>query len=655
MHGFRLGRLRLWSKILLTVFAFTVLIPVPATAAPGSQTYTFLTKWGSAGTSDGQFSGPMGILVSSAGEVKVVDQNCRVQTFDRQGNFISKWGSSGSGSGQLQDPYDMTSDGAGNLYIVENSLCRVQKFSPGGNILLTFGSSGAGNTQFSSPRGIAVDAAGNIYVGDCYNSCIKKFDSVGNFITKWGTSGSGDGQFSALNRIALSPSGFLYVTEVGNNRVQKFTLDGQFVTKFGGGGTADGKMSAPQGIGIDQNGYVYVLDTGNRRVQKFDANGNFITKWGTNGSGDGQFYNPLGGIAIDKYGVVYVTDYGNKRIEAFYPEGKVLVVPVDGAKDVGLMTVKHGWSVKAGTGTKLSTRTVQAVEIYGNKAYIILAEGSQVAKDETIEITYKKPGDPDKALIDQTGNYMTITSPTVSSTNASEPPVVNFITSTVESSGKAVKVYFDGLLDTNCLTYMTKNHGWTVKKSTVGKTTYSALKVTSVQVSANYVMVNVYSEDNDIKNVILNGEGVKIAYKQPSDADKRIRGANGTYVNSIAETSITNNASALAKPILPDFTDKTVNYCVYDKVYLQFGHVADGNYAVTGWTIKEGTKVQTIQSINVNNGVVTFTLDSSITENTNVTIAYIAQKTGNYLRSIDSEGAYQIDPINTKTIYWKAQ
>ena len=60
--------------------------------------YSFITKWGSNGTADGQFSSPAGVAVDSSGNVYVADNgNYRIQKFNSNGTFITKWGSSGDG------------------------------------------------------------------------------------------------------------------------------------------------------------------------------------------------------------------------------------------------------------------------------------------------------------------------------------------------------------------------------------------------------------------------------------------------------------------------------------------------------------------------------------------------------------------------------
>ena len=92
---------------------------------------TFITKWGSSGSGDGQFAEPQGIAVDSSGNVYVADHyNNRIQKFDSSGTFITKWGSSGSGDGQFDDPTGIAVDSSGNVYVADRDNYRIQKFAP---------------------------------------------------------------------------------------------------------------------------------------------------------------------------------------------------------------------------------------------------------------------------------------------------------------------------------------------------------------------------------------------------------------------------------------------------------------------------------------------------------------------------------------------
>src|SRR6059036_3019153 len=62
--------------------------------------FTFITKWGSKGTADGQFKLPHAIGFDSKGNVYVDElERPGVQVFDKDGKFLRKWGTVGTANG----------------------------------------------------------------------------------------------------------------------------------------------------------------------------------------------------------------------------------------------------------------------------------------------------------------------------------------------------------------------------------------------------------------------------------------------------------------------------------------------------------------------------------------------------------------------------
>ncbi len=325
------ARLRCRSKsisfaaaVALTAMFLAFLNPTPAEAEFG-----FLSKWGSQGSGDGEFSSPEGVAADANGNVYVTDTlNNRIQKFDSAGNYLDQWGSPGSGIGQFSNPDGIAVDSTGNVYVTDTGNHRIQKFSSGGSLLALIGNEGTGFGQFKYPRGVAVDSGGNIYVVDKDNNRIQKFSSGGSFIISWGSGGIGDGQFNLAHDVTVDSSGTVYVADTGVDRIQKFGSLGSYLGQWGSSGAGDGEFDHPYGVAVDSSRNIYVADTTNHRIQKFDSNGQFITDWGSGrfAAGDGEFNNPRG-VAVDSTGNVYVADTGNHRIQKFGESASSVLPP----------------------------------------------------------------------------------------------------------------------------------------------------------------------------------------------------------------------------------------------------------------------------------------------------------------------------------------
>jgi tripartite motif-containing protein 71 len=149
----------------------------------------FITKWGSRGSGDGQFGygdmvvfvGPTGIAVDSAANVYVADfGNSRVQKFTADGKFITKWGSEGSENGQFSRPQGIAVDSAANVYVADSGNERIQKFTADGRLITKWGSEASSqndlNTLFEGLSGIAVESKySTVYVTDTWNDNIQVF------------------------------------------------------------------------------------------------------------------------------------------------------------------------------------------------------------------------------------------------------------------------------------------------------------------------------------------------------------------------------------------------------------------------------------------------------------------------------------------------
>ena len=310
--------------------------------------YTFVTKWGSSGTSNSQFSWAYLAGVDKDGNIGVCDisTNNRIQEFTPTGAFRRKLGGppAGTGNGQFNYPIGLAYDSFSNVYVSDYHCHRIQKFNSNFNFLTKYGRNhgdgtyGTDNGEFYYPTGITIDSQGNIYVSEFYNHRVQKFTSDWVFVTKWGknngmggqtSTGSDNGEFNYPIGLAADRFNCIYVADTNNHRIQKFTSNGNFLLKIGkngvgGRGSGNMEFNTPCGISCDLSGRLYVAEVGNNRIQKFTPSGVFMLKMGRNngdgssGSENGEFNSPRA-VVVDADWNVYVVEQSNYRVQKLAP------------------------------------------------------------------------------------------------------------------------------------------------------------------------------------------------------------------------------------------------------------------------------------------------------------------------------------------------
>jgi len=240
------------------------------------------------------------------------DLTCHcVYVFDSQDKLLSKFGSHGSSNGQFKYPKGLAFDADNHLYVSDENNHRVQKFNINGVYLLQFGHEGLENFQINSPGqlcnpfGITVHND-RLYIAEYSNHHISVFQLNGQFCCTIGS-----GQLNKPYDVTVSANGRLLVADNGNKCISSFTLDGTYVGRFN-----KGQLSGPVGLTTDMHGFVLVSEYGNHRVTVFDKDGVFVCCFGSSGNENGQFSYPRG-IAISPNGNIHVADRDNKRVQIF--------------------------------------------------------------------------------------------------------------------------------------------------------------------------------------------------------------------------------------------------------------------------------------------------------------------------------------------------
>lgn len=207
--------------------------------------------FGSYGTGSGQFTQPVGIAVSSAGNIHVADsgQN-RVVQFNSSRTFVRNIGSSGSGNGNLQNPQGVCCDSSNNVYVADYDNARVAVFNSTGTWQRNIGTAGTGSGQMNTPRGVAVSSAGELFVTDQYLHKVLVYTaSTGAYLREFGTYGAASGQYNQPVDVTVGSDGNLYIAELGNGRVQKVTTTGSVIGVIGNTGiVTSGKATGARGV-----------------------------------------------------------------------------------------------------------------------------------------------------------------------------------------------------------------------------------------------------------------------------------------------------------------------------------------------------------------------------------------------------------------------
>lgn len=144
----------------------------------------FDREWGSNGTGDGEYHYLGGVAVYD-NEVYTTDRgivatvNHRVQVYNLSGTFVRKWGSYGTGDGEFYEPLGIAVF-AGKVYVVDFFNDRVQIFNTAGTYISQFGTTGTNDGEFDGPGRVRI-IENKVFVIDGEDR-IQEFSLAGVFI-----------------------------------------------------------------------------------------------------------------------------------------------------------------------------------------------------------------------------------------------------------------------------------------------------------------------------------------------------------------------------------------------------------------------------------------------------------------------------------------
>jgi streptogramin lyase len=208
-HGMRIDRDdNIWATDIKhhTVFKFD----------PAGKLLLSLGTIDRAGTDNNQFNKPTDIAFGPNGDIFVTDGygNNRVMKFDRNGKFLSKWGVAGDSPGEFNLPHSIVIDSKNRVIVGDRENDRIQVFNLDGKRLDVW--------PGFAPYGIALDSTGRIFVADGRANQVIRLNSKGRPDLRLGSKGPAIGQFNLPHMLAISDDGSIIVAEVGGERFQEF-------------------------------------------------------------------------------------------------------------------------------------------------------------------------------------------------------------------------------------------------------------------------------------------------------------------------------------------------------------------------------------------------------------------------------------------------
>ena len=158
---------------------------------------------------ENQFSKPKGIAIQ--GDVLYVSDsgNHRIQKFSiSKQSFISKFGTQGSGDGQLSNPHGICTDPEGKVYVADYGNIRIQVFQADGTFAYSITADPRNkDSAFIHPWGLAFDPQGFLHITAYTSHCIKMYTPNGQYVSTYGS-----GTIQNPAGIAIDEEGYVAVT-----------------------------------------------------------------------------------------------------------------------------------------------------------------------------------------------------------------------------------------------------------------------------------------------------------------------------------------------------------------------------------------------------------------------------------------------------------
>ena len=206
-----------------------------------------------------------GCAIGIHGEVIITDtQRSSVMVFNSQFELVKRFGSKGSSKGNFSSPKGLAIDSRNTLFIADSGNNRVVVSNVDGDSFKSFGTYGADRKEFVLPSDVALgqnkDQQQLIFVADTYNHRIQVLNHIGLFVAKFGSEGTGHSCFKFPQGVTTSTDGLVFVSDTGNKRIQVFSPNWKFLHIFDELIPEKLPISKPLRITASEDNYILIAD-----------------------------------------------------------------------------------------------------------------------------------------------------------------------------------------------------------------------------------------------------------------------------------------------------------------------------------------------------------------------------------------------------------
>ena len=212
--------------------------------------------------------------------------------YSRRGRLITKFGRAGTGEGELCSPHGLAVDRLSRIFVADTGNHRIQVFNQNGRFLFGFGRKGSEPGEFHEPCDVTINQVGLVLVADKGNNRIQMFTCDGTFVSQL--------RLQSMRPSAVTTDNYnnMIVVDSDTSRVLVFTMAGEMLRSVSRGLPNGRGLGHVQDVASGQTGEVFLISrvptdkgggggvveatkrtTNSGLIQVFDKNGDYLREF----------------------------------------------------------------------------------------------------------------------------------------------------------------------------------------------------------------------------------------------------------------------------------------------------------------------------------------------------------------------------------------